>query len=70
MLTACTQISNNSIEAAASKYYDTEPQNLQKLLKDSVPRWDETAFGAGRDGEYEPGNNIPSTWKLWREVQS
>jgi hypothetical protein len=41
------QISDNNVEAAVNKFYETDPANLHKLLKDAVPRWDESAFGSG-----------------------
>jgi hypothetical protein len=34
---------------------------MRKLLNDAVPRWDETAFGAGRYGQDDTGGGIPST---------
>jgi hypothetical protein len=49
------QISDNNVEAAVNKYFETEPTNMQRLLTDAVPRWDETAFGSGRYGQDDTG---------------
>jgi hypothetical protein len=46
-----TQISDNNVEAAVNKYFETDPGNIQRLLHDAVARWDETAFGSGRYGQ-------------------
>lgn len=61
-----SQINDNSVEAAASKFWDTDPSNLKKLLIDSVPRWDETAFAAGRYGQDDPIGAVPSMWTFTR----
>lgn len=58
------QISSNNVETAIQKFFDTEPSNLKGLLSDSVPVWDQTAFGTARYGQDDPatGPSIPSTW--------
>jgi hypothetical protein len=62
VLTAA-QISNNDLETATQKFFETDPSNLKSLLSDSVPNWDESAFGSGRYGQDDTtGANIPSTW--------
>jgi hypothetical protein len=58
------QISNNNLETAAQKFWETDPSNLKNLLNDSVSRWDETAFGSGRYGQDETSGGMPSTWDL------
>jgi hypothetical protein len=59
-LTWCLQISDNNLEAAVNKFYETGPANINKLLSDAVPRWDETAFGSGRYGQDDTAGR--STW--------
>ncbi|KAH5578003.1 hypothetical protein HBI26_135220 [Parastagonospora nodorum] len=62
------KISDNNLEAAVNKFFETGPANINKLLKDAVPRWDETAFGGGQnDGvptsfniDYGPHSNVQS----------
>jgi hypothetical protein len=56
------QISDNNVEAAVNKFYETEPSNLKNLLLDSVPRWDETAFASGRYGQDDTTGGQRSTW--------
>jgi hypothetical protein len=56
------QISDNNLDAAANKYYETGPDNIHQLLRDAVPRWDETAFGSGRYGQDDTVGAQNSTW--------
>jgi hypothetical protein len=55
------QISDNNVETAVTKFYETDSSNLKGLLSDSVPRWDESAFGSGRYGQDDTGNGLRST---------
>ncbi|KAH8733220.1 hypothetical protein GQ44DRAFT_23252 [Phaeosphaeriaceae sp. PMI808] len=45
------KISDHNVETAVMKFFETDPANLKSLLDSSVPRWDNTAFSAGRYGE-------------------
>ncbi|KAH7074596.1 hypothetical protein BKA63DRAFT_513308 [Paraphoma chrysanthemicola] len=54
------KICESNVEQAAMKFWDTEPANMQKLLKDAVPRWDETAFAAGRYGKDDTTGGMPT----------
>ncbi|KAF2823964.1 hypothetical protein CC86DRAFT_372119 [Ophiobolus disseminans] len=54
------KISNNNVETAASKFWDTDASNLKKLLNDSVANWDDTAFASGRYGQDETSGGIPT----------
>jgi hypothetical protein len=44
-----------------NKFYETDPANLHKLLKDAVPRWDESAFGSGSYAQDDLNNGHQST---------
>lgn len=66
-------ITGNNVQAAVDKFYETDSSNLEALLRDSKPTWDETAFGGGRYGENDAsGGTLPSTLsphqrsKCWR----
>ncbi|KAL5121761.1 hypothetical protein ACEQ8H_000448 [Pleosporales sp. CAS-2024a] len=48
-------ISDNNLEAAVNKFFEAGPANINKLLSDAKPRWDETAFGSGRYGQDDAG---------------
>ncbi|KAH3982083.1 hypothetical protein HBI18_219550 [Parastagonospora nodorum] len=52
------RISDNSLEAAVNRFFETGPANINKLLKDAVPRWDETAFGGGQSDRVLTSFNI------------
>ncbi|KAH7386864.1 hypothetical protein DE146DRAFT_665859 [Phaeosphaeria sp. MPI-PUGE-AT-0046c] len=54
------KICDNNIEAAVNKFYETDPANLNRLLRDSVPRWDESAFGAGSYAADDHGSGHPT----------
>lgn len=43
-----------------NKFYETDPANLHKLLRDAVPRWDESAFGAGSFAPDDNNSGHPS----------
>jgi hypothetical protein len=58
------QISDNNVEAAVNKFYETDPSNLHKLLKDSVPRWDDTVFGSSSYGQDDTSDRHQGTWDL------
>ena len=55
------QISNNNVDTAVQKFWDTDPANLKNLLNDSVPKWDDSAFGSGSYGQDETSSGMPST---------
>ncbi|CAO2649656.1 Nn.00g070410.m01.CDS01 [Neocucurbitaria sp. VM-36] len=53
-------ITGNNVQAATEKFYDTDIDSLKALLRDSKPKWDETAFGGGRYGEEDTSGAVPT----------
>jgi hypothetical protein len=59
------KISNNSVEEAVGKFYDTDITNLRTLLRNSEAKWDETAFGGAAYGN---DATLPSTSARTQQV--
>ena len=58
------QICDDDVMTAMNKFFETDRANLHKLLRDAVPRWDESAFGAGSYAQEDNGGGHPSTFTL------